>query len=115
MKTVQIEIPEELESQLRTLAGDRGLSLQALLVEFARRETSAGDSANAVSRSDPLAAEIHRLQSRSEAEIEAVLARSIRKPIRPLPPGETLSDVIEGKWPGTETDQEIAEALERLS
>lgn len=32
-----------------------------------------------------------------------------------VPEGKTLSDVVEGHWPGTETDQQVRDALERLS
>jgi hypothetical protein len=42
-----------------------------------------------------------------------VLAGS-RKPT-PLPPGKTLNDMVMGKWPGDETDEEIRVALEELS
>jgi hypothetical protein len=33
----------------------------------------------------------------------------------PLPPGKTLDDVVKGKWPGDETDEQIRAALEELS
>jgi hypothetical protein len=34
---------------------------------------------------------------------------------RPISPGKTLSDEVEGQWPGAETDQQVRDALERLS
>lgn len=34
---------------------------------------------------------------------------------REIPEGQTLNDVVYGKWPGTETEDEILEALEKLS
>ena len=34
---------------------------------------------------------------------------------RPLPEGKTFDDVVKGKWPGDETDEQIYEALEKLS
>lgn len=34
---------------------------------------------------------------------------------RQIPNGKTLEDMIVGKWPGDETDEQIIEALERLS
>jgi hypothetical protein len=36
-------------------------------------------------------------------------------PPRDIPAGKTVLDVIEGKWPGTETDAEIRDALGRTS
>jgi hypothetical protein len=47
------------------------------------------------------------------ADRELILSSSRRA--RPLPPGKTLLDMVEGTWPGDETDQEIYEMLERLS
>lgn len=119
MKTLQLSIPDELESRLRSLAAERGISVEGLLLQIADREAHAGQG-EAIEGGiddawDPLAAEIERLRNRTEAEIEAVRARVIRPAVRPLPPGKTLADVIEGKWPGTETDEEIAEALRRMS
>jgi len=34
---------------------------------------------------------------------------------RPVPEGKTIYDVVEGTWPGEETDEEIRLGLERLS
>ena len=34
---------------------------------------------------------------------------------RPLPPGKTFWEVVEGTWPGDETDQRINRALQELS
>jgi Arc/MetJ-type ribon-helix-helix transcriptional regulator len=42
------------------------------------------------------------------------LASAIR-PEREVPSGKTLFDMVAGKWPGEETDEEINSALERLS
>ena len=61
--------------------------------------------------------EIRWLTSRTPEEIEEARARIAEKsrPPRPLPEGKTLSDMVEGKWPGDETDEQVHEALERLS
>ena len=61
--------------------------------------------------------EIRWLTSRTPEEIEQTRAEILKKsrPARPLPEGKTLSDMVEGKWPGDETDEQIHEALERLS
>jgi|SRR5579862_2343316 len=34
---------------------------------------------------------------------------------RELPEGKTLEEVVMGQWPGDETDEQILEALEKLS
>jgi len=41
--------------------------------------------------------------------------RAASRPPRPLPEGKSVSDMVCGTWPGDETDDEIARALERLS
>ena len=37
------------------------------------------------------------------------------RPGRPLPPGKTFFEVVQGTWPGDETDEEVNRALEGLS
>ena len=37
------------------------------------------------------------------------------RPGRPLPPGKTFFEVVQGTWPGDETDEEVNRALEELS
>jgi hypothetical protein len=64
-----------------------------------------------------LARELHWAMNRTEADILAARERldKASSPPRPLPPGKTLDDMVRGKWPGDETDEQIREALERLS
>lgn len=58
-----------------------------------------------------------RIINRTQEEILADRAEIMKtaRMGRPLPEGKTLADVIEGQWPGDETDEQINEALERLS
>ena len=55
--------------------------------------------------------------NRTPEQIAEAQARAIAEfqPERELPPGQTILDAIYGKWPGTETDEEVSKALERLS
>lgn len=57
------------------------------------------------------------LKSRTDEEIEEARRRIDARspPPRPLPAGKTLEDVVVGTWPGDETDEQINEALKRLS
>jgi predicted DNA-binding antitoxin AbrB/MazE fold protein len=57
------------------------------------------------------------LKMRTDAEIEATRRRldALSRPPAPIPEGKTLSDMVEGTWPGDETDEQINEALKRLS
>lgn len=66
---------------------------------------------------DPLSIAIRRFLNRTPEEVlaarERILANS--RPARPLPEGKTLEEVVQALWPGTETDEEVRDALERLS
>jgi hypothetical protein len=64
-----------------------------------------------------LDAAISRLNSRTPEEIADARKRILAATPEPqaLPAGKTLADVIMGQWPGNETDEEINEALEKLS
>ena len=48
------------------------------------------------------------------AQARARLLQASKAP-RELPEGKTLEDVIMGQWPGDKTDEQILEALEKLS
>lgn len=66
---------------------------------------------------DPLIAAVNSLANRTPEQKLADRAEAmtyLRKG-RPLPEGKTLNDVVEGTWPGDETDEQIYEALEGLS
>ena len=66
---------------------------------------------------DPLSVAIRKFLNRTPEEIQAARDRiwANSRPPRPLPEGKTLDDVVQGTWPGDETDEEIREMLERLS
>ncbi len=55
--------------------------------------------------------------SHTREERDIIIARidSKSRPAKPLPPGKTLEDMVVGKWPGDETDEQIRLALEELS
>ena len=58
-----------------------------------------------------------RMASRTPEEISCVRERILAAtpPPRELPDGTTIFDVVMGKWPGHETDEQISAALENLS
>ena len=55
--------------------------------------------------------------NRTPEEIAEACTRVIQaSPVpREIPEGKTLEDMVWGQWPGAETDEQIFEALERLS
>ena len=88
---------------------------EACEVEFEPRLVSL--PAEAPPRLEAELAWLEGLKSRTDAEIEAARRRldALSPPPAPIPEGKTLSDMVEGKWPGDETDEQINEALKRLS
>ena len=66
---------------------------------------------------ESLEAAIARMTSRTPKEIASVRERILAAtpPPRELPEGKTIFDVVMGKWPGDETDEQIYEALRKLS
>ena len=61
--------------------------------------------------------ELDWLMHRTSEDIQAACDRidATSTPPRPLPPGKTLADMVQGTWPGEETDEEIRDILEKLS
>ena len=110
MKTVAVQLTDETERQLRTLASESGLSLESLLEQIASREAR-----EPVPPNSPLANGIAWLKGRNPDDIDAARSRLLGHPVHPLPRGQSLVNAVEGIWPGSESDAQIAVALERLS
>jgi hypothetical protein len=114
--TITIELSDEAEERLRAVAArqDKDALRQAIadaaLPEIERLLQEANES-------DPLVQAIARLAARTPEEIARARseARAALVPARPLPDGMTLLDAVGGKWPGDESDEEIAAALDRVS
>jgi hypothetical protein len=66
---------------------------------------------------DALKKAISSFFNRTPEELEQARERLLNasRPPRPLPEGQTLVDAVSGKWPGDETDEEVFEALRKLS
>lgn len=60
---------------------------------------------------------VAKMMNRTPEEAEAARARLFQQSRAPreIPNGQTLNDVVYGKWPGAETEEEVLEALEKLS
>lgn len=66
---------------------------------------------------DALARAIAAMTQRAPEEIAAAQARAQQEfqPEHLLPSGASVIEAVFGKWPGTETDEEVYQALEKLS
>ncbi len=113
--TLTIDLTPDEEARLRAAARRRGLApaecAHKLLAEHLP------DVEEASKRFSTLDEAIAKMTHRTPEEIEETRRRVLEasRPPRDLPPGKTLADVVVGQWPGDETDEQIQEALERLS
>lgn len=112
MASVTVQLSAEAEQQLRQRASQRGETLEVYLGRLAEREAR-GDG----EVSDMLARGLDWLTKRKDEDVRAARERILVEspPPRAAPAGKSFLDAIEGKWPGTETDAEIRDALDRMS
>ena len=101
MTTVTVQLTTETELRLREQASRRGESLEDYLRHLAEKEATE-DSAG----TDKLDEGVDWLTGRCEAEVQSARDRILANSSRPreLPAGKNVLDVVEGKWPGSETD-----------
>jgi hypothetical protein len=112
MTCVTVQLTPETEQQLRLQAVRRGQTLETYLRELAEKEARS-DAASADMLVQGLEWLTHRGPEDMRAARERILGASPAP--RDVPAGKTVLDMIEGKWPGSETDAEIRDALDRIS
>ena len=66
---------------------------------------------------DLLTVAVARMTGRTADQIAEAQDRAAQfiRPGKPLPPGQTIFDAVAGKWPGNESDEQVDEALRKLS
>lgn|GEM_PF-1063240 len=121
-EVMNINVSLEIERQLIALAAQEGKDAAdlggSLLEEKMREKGLLPDSNDTdVEDSEALNRAISGLINRTPEEIEAARARLLvqSRPPRPRPEGKTFMDVIAGQWPDSEPDEEVFEALRKLS
>jgi hypothetical protein len=112
MTSVTVQLTPETEQQLRLQASRRGQTLETYLGHLAEKEAN-GDAKVPDLLSQGVEWLTHRRPEEVRAARERILGAS--PPPRGVPAGKTVLDMIEGKWPGGETDAEIRDALGRIS
>ena len=112
MKSITVHLTPETEQRLRLRASQRGETLEVFLRELAEKEATGDTDA-----SDLLGQGLEWLTRRSPEDVRAARERILgaSPAAREIPAGKTVLDMVEGKWPGTETDAEIQDALARIS
>lgn len=119
MPDVTVTLEPKVEQRLRELAAAEGRTLEAYLADLATRRAKSRPVPISVAEGgyDILTEGMRRWTERTPEQVmidrEALISTGRRG--RPLPEGKTLSDVVEGTWPGDETDEEIRIILEELS
>ncbi len=108
---IAIRLRSETEEKLRDRAAIVGMSLETFIEEIAEREAEANDPNEVIAKA------VARIQSRTQEQLLTDRDRilGLTPPPRPIPEGKTFFDVVQGTWPGDESDEEIRAALERLS
>jgi hypothetical protein len=119
---MNINISSETEKTLKEMASRNGQDVADYAGEIIEKQIQAQNffsNINGKDEDDPdsLSRAIKKMAKRTPEEIAAAQARAIAacRPQNEIPPGKTLFDMVAGKWPGDETDEQIQEALERLS
>jgi len=97
--------PAQLAEQLRLLPDTQKYQMTLTTEEAADSDI------------ETLEAAIARMTTRTPEEIATARERLLAASPQPreLPAGQTILDAVMGKWPGDETDEQVFEALERLS
>lgn len=119
-----VTVTPEVENSLRALAAQKSVDpalLGGTLLEEAVRAKGLLATSNGLEPDDDddpeaLARAIKAMIKRTPEEKKAAQERVLREcqPVRELPPGKTIFDVIP-RIRGNETDEEVLLALERLS
>jgi hypothetical protein len=88
-----------------------GDQVQISLLNIIRATPEEAEDSGALDRA------VAKMMNRTPEEAEAARARLFQQSRAPreIPHGQTLHDVVYGKWPGEESAEEILAALEKLS
>jgi|GEM_PF-5061767 len=108
---ITIQLRTETRQKLRDRAVKAGMSLEMFIEGLAEREAEADGSSDAIAKA------VTRIQSRTPEQVLADRERilGLTPTPRAIPEDKTLFDVVEGTWPGDETEEQIRASLEKLS
>ena len=118
--TLTIRLTPEEEARLEAAAESQGVNpavwAKRLLSEHLPPLTP-GNGVRDGNDEDLLAEAVARMTSRTPGQLSEAQSRAAEfiRPGKALTPGQTIFDAVGGKWPGDENDQEVTEALRKLS
>jgi len=125
---MEVNVSPETEKRLTEMASQSGARVAdyaGFLLDQKVRESDDEAFANGANENgedldtnpNALAEAIQKLLNRTPEEKEEARQRLLQRSrrARPLPEGKTFVDVVCGQWPGDETEEQILEALRKLS
>lgn len=115
--TLTLDLPPGTERKLQELAAENGQDLADYTLSLILSHVQSCGGEDPEGNTDLLAEAVARMTSRSPEQLAEIRERSagFARPGKPLPTGQTIFDAVIGKWPGQESDEEVTEALRRLS
>jgi len=118
--TLTIRLTPEEEARLQAAAQSQGVDpadwAKWLLTEHLPPLTPE-PGVREGSGEDLLSEAVARMKRRTSEEVSdaQVRAAGFIRPGKPLAPGQTILEAVGGRWPGDESDEEVTDALRRLS
>ena len=105
-----LSVPKETIAELGLHSGD---TLQVQIETIRATETQTPKE----QEQTPLERAVYEMTSRTPEQLAQAQLRAMElyPPRRTPPPGKTLADMVSGKWPGDETEEQIQQALAELS
>jgi hypothetical protein len=114
-----LELSEETQAALAARAEREGVGVPQLATSLLQQGLRALHDGDGDPDGDPqaLSKAVDQIRSRTQAERDENRKRILAHARQPhdLPEGKTLTEMVVGKWPGTETDQEISQLLKEIS
>ncbi len=105
-----LTVPKEMVAELGLHPGD--------VVQVHIETTQTIDAQEAeMQEQTPLERAIYEMTHRTPEQLAQAQQRAMERyqPRRTPPPGKTLADMVSGKWPGDETEEQLQQALAELS
>lgn len=117
--TITLDLAPDVERRLREKASREGKPVEDYAIDLLQQSLGGenGSSRNEATEESALDRAVAAMTNRTPEQIAEAQARAIQSyaPKRLPPPGVSVFEVIAGKWPGDETDEEIKAALDELS
>lgn len=115
--TLVLHLPPLTERKLQELATQTGQDVADYTLGVIEKHLHACSGGDDIETDDLLRKAVARMTERTPKQLAQAREHASQYilPGKPLPLGVSLIDVVSGSWPGDESDERVAEALEKLS